>query len=184
MRRKDCTRYLVSVVLCIVFLFQPCTVLARQGVTIDCSYLRKLSSLDNGTSHLFLRNGSGPPVLITQVYLDDESLPYRDPLGISVNLITDHLDQDFDVVRAMYCPTHEHGTYAEAGDKFVQEMAWLRKSLASSHLPLCALWNRFCRYFTYKEFSKILTDKRILFWYWLSKSMAECACVYNWDSWS
>lgn len=55
---------------------------AETTLQVDYSYLRKLAGLDNGTSHLFLKNTGDRPALITEVFLDDEPLPRQDILGV------------------------------------------------------------------------------------------------------
>ena len=59
-----------------------------QTMSVDCSYLRRLSSLDNGTSHLFLRNESDKTIQIIEVLLDDEPLPKQDYLEIDIDPIS------------------------------------------------------------------------------------------------
>jgi hypothetical protein len=63
------------------------------SVSIDYAYLSKLSSLDKGTIHMFVKNSTDKPVTITQVILNDVPLPDQNPLGFTLSeAITTGLD--------------------------------------------------------------------------------------------
>jgi len=84
MRSKRILALHIHILLLSILLIESQAWSSSAEIQVDSCFFRRIHSLDKGTSHLFVRNRSNVPVVITQVLLDDEPLPPHEVLHWNV----------------------------------------------------------------------------------------------------